>query len=102
MTEQQQRERLLRVVDALNAAEVHATLLGTEEDRHRYAGAIIGIIWEPQPSVAYSRTGILRALMEMNDWNEEEALEWYEYNTVRGICYIPKADHPPTIVDDIE
>jgi hypothetical protein len=103
MTEDEKKEKIALIHELLEASEQSAILLGGGESgdpTEAYAEAILGIIWQPRLSVAYSRSGVLKALMEINDWDPETAEEWFEYNTVRGIQYLRAEDNPPTIVDD--
>ena len=75
-------------------------LLGTDEDRHGYADAILGTISEPRPAVVYLRSKVVEVFVEQG-MSEEEADEWYEYNTVRALPYISEEDGRPIIVDDV-
>ena len=62
--------------------------------------AIVGIVDEglENPKVVYSKRKILKALQDQG-MSEEDALEWYSYNTVRALPYMgPIA---PCILDDM-
>lgn len=62
--------------------------------------AIVGIVDEglENPKVVYSKRKILKALQDQG-MSEEDALEWYSYNTVRALPYMgPIA---PCVMDDM-
>ena len=77
------------------------TFIGTEDDRHMFADAILGTVDKPHSAVVYLRSKVIEAHMEMGSGDYEEAMEWHEYNTVRGLDYIPAKEGPPIIVDDL-
>ena len=62
--------------------------------------AIVGIVDEglDNPKVVYSKRMILKVLQDQG-MSEEEALEWYSYNTVRALPYMGSI--APCILDDI-
>lgn len=62
--------------------------------------AILGIADDglPRPKVVYSKRGIFAALRAQG-MSDEEANEWYAYNTVRAIPYMGEA--APIIMDDL-
>jgi hypothetical protein len=53
------------------------------EPREVFDSAIIGLArWiDGLPVVAYDSERVVRALMEKHGLNEDEAREWYEFNT---------------------
>ena len=57
--------------------------------------AIIGLT--PDHRVAYSRGKMIDQLMEDDDFTEEEAEEWIDYNTIRSLPYM--GENAPIIVD---
>jgi len=77
---------------------INPTFIGCLEDRHMYADAIIGTMSDP-PAIVYSAQKVVEALAEMMGGNYEQALEFYEYNTLRGLQYVPKKEYPPVLVD---
>lgn len=50
--------------------------------------AILGLTSDGR--IVYSENRILVALQEVDGMEYEEALEWYEYNTARGVAYAGK------------
>jgi len=50
--------------------------------------AILGLTSDGR--IVYSENRILLALQEVDGMEYEEALEWYEYNTARGVAYAGK------------
>jgi hypothetical protein len=94
------------VIDSVDAwAEdngVSVTLLGTDEDRADYAPAITGVADLPRPAVVYSIGKLIRCFMKSNGWTEEEAWDWYSYNTERGAEYLRPDDNPPQLVWEID
>ena len=66
-----------------------------------FDGAIIGICHQPnQPDrIAYDEDKIIKLFMK-DGMSEEEAIKFYEYNTVRGIPYMGKS--APVIITTVE
>lgn len=58
------------------------------EPRTTFDRAILGLTSDGR--VCYSENKILLALQDVDGMEYEEALEWYEYNTARGITYAGK------------
>ena len=58
--------------------------------------AILGITYTNPPRLVYSREKYLEGLMRANKWSWDEAVEWFEYNTVRGLDYVTDG---PILVD---
>lgn len=50
--------------------------------------AIIGLTSDGR--IVYSENKILLALQDVEGMDYDEALEWYEYNTARGVAYAGK------------
>lgn len=59
-----------------------------------YDDAIIGVTTDDR--VVYSYDLMVKQLMKDENWTEEEAVEWIEYNTVRALDYM--GDNAPIIV----
>lgn len=61
--------------------------------------AIIGIVDDglETPKVVYSKRRILKALQDQG-MSEEDALEWYGYNTARALLYM--GPNAPCVIDD--
>lgn len=87
---------------ALENMGVNALLLGNDDDKHKYADAILGVMSEPRPAVVYDSSKVIEAIMEMNGWGYEMASDWYGCNTIRAVRYRRKDDNPPVLVDPIE
>lgn len=51
-----------------------------------FVKAITGITESGQ--LIYDYNLMITAAMEENDWTEEDAIEWIEYNTLRSIPYM--------------
>ena len=63
-----------------------------------YDDALIGVTEDNRAVYDYDK--MVAWLMEEEDWTEEEAIEWIEYNTVRAIPYMgPRA---PIIMYPVE
>lgn len=78
-------------------------LIGSEDEANALASAIVGIVEIGHGAVVYSRNRLIRAFMEYNDWSEEDAIDWYEYNTVRSLEYLQNDKEvicPPVIVSE--
>lgn len=50
--------------------------------------AILGLSSDGR--IVYSENRILLALQDVDGMDYEQALEWYEYNTARGVAYAGK------------
>lgn len=101
VAEARQRAIIAAIDEWADENEYHITLLGTSEDRHLYADAIIGTVATPYPAVVYLRSKVVRALQKMGCGSYESAEEFYEYNTVRTMPYIPEKEGRPILVDDV-
>jgi hypothetical protein len=87
----------------LDNMEVKVKLLGTDKDDQRnYADAIVGVTLHPKVQVVYLRSKVLEESARANDWTYQEAVEWYDFNTVRSLDYEKPEDNPPLLVDDID
>ena len=64
-----------------------------------YIKAITGITSSEQ--LIYDYDLMVAAAME-EGWNEEDAIEWIEYNTLRSIPYMGNLGKPPVIKISIE
>jgi hypothetical protein len=58
------------------------------EPNETFDRAILGLTSDGR--IVYSENRILLALQDVDGMEYEEALEFYEYNTVRGIAYAGK------------
>lgn len=89
-------ERILdNIREIAEENEEQLTLLGSPPE---CVEAIIGVkVTEPM-AVVYDRQKYIAGLMAANDWSEEDAEEWFSYNTMRGLEYMADP-HKPIIVD---
>lgn len=62
--------------------------------------AIVGIVDDglDSPKVVYSKRKIFKALQDQG-MSEDDAEEWYSYNTVRALPYMGKI--APCVMDDL-
>lgn len=74
-----------RIEELLSNADPKALRL---EPASTFDEAIIGL--SSEGLIVYSESKILMSLQENDGMDYEEALEFYEYNTVRGIAYAGK------------
>ena len=63
-------------------------------DNHAYDNSIIGVTLDDR--VIYSFELMVDELMKDEDWDETDAIEWIEYNTIRSLPYAGK--NAPLIV----
>ena len=85
-----------------NEIDAGVTRIGTSTDRHDYAPAIIGVTLTPRPGVIYSINKLIQCFMKANGWDEDEAWDWYSFNTERGVDYLQPGDNPPFLVTEID
>ena len=74
----------------------YAILIGSDEDNHIFADAIMGISEDPT-QVMYDSEKVIEAFMKENKWSYEDAEEWYEFNTVRSVEYLQDENKPKLI-----
>lgn len=58
------------------------------EPKETFDRAILGLTSDGR--IVYSENKILLALQDVEGMEYDEALEWYEYNTSRGVAYAGK------------
>ena len=63
-------------------------------DNHAYDNSIIGVTLDGR--VIYAVELMVAELMEDEEWDETDAIEWIEYNTIRSLPYAGK--NAPVIV----
>ena len=67
-------------------------------ENYSYEGAIVGITTDNR--VVYSFSKMVEWLMTTENFTQEDAVEWIEYNTIRALAYYgPEA---PIIMYDLE
>ena len=79
-------------------------LVGDEEELNQiiilegdeFADGAIGLSEDNRVIYDYNRT--VESLMKHNDWSEEEATEWLEYNTLRSLPYMESVGKKPIIM----
>lgn len=57
-----------------------------DDDREQYYPAIIGIA-KDRGHIAYSFDKLVECFVRSNNWTQEEAIEWVEYNVERALPY---------------
>jgi hypothetical protein len=73
-----------------------------ERDPKDMAAAIVGTVaCKNGFRVAYLASKVIEEFMRMNNWTYDEAVEWYDYNTVRAMPYYEK-ENCPILIDDLE
>lgn len=63
-------------------------------DNHAYDNSIIGTTFDGRAIYLYEL--MVNELMEDEGWDESDAIEWIEFNTIRALPYI--GDLAPVIV----
>lgn len=53
---------------------------------YSYDNALIGVSWDGR--TIYDFEKMVDWLMEKEGWSDNEAIEWIEYNTIRGLPYM--------------
>ena len=57
-------------------------------DSHSYDNSIIGVTFDGRAIYGYEL--MIQELMEDEGWEELDAIEWIEYNTIRALPYAGK------------
>lgn len=99
------RKAVIKAIDNWvdeNEIDPGVTLIGLTADRSDYAPAIIGLTLSPRPAAIYSINKLIQCFMKANDWDEEEAWDWFSFNTERGIAHLRPEDNPPILVTEID
>ena len=66
-------------------------------DNPSYDGAVIGVSHDGRAIYDYDK--MVESAMVEEGWDETEAIEWIDYNAVRGIMYTSSVDgNPPPII----
>jgi hypothetical protein len=99
----EERSRIIEQLGVLSeeVGQKSIFLIGSGDEENALASAIIGVD-DKSCAVVYDREKLLAALMEWNDWNETEAEEWLEYNTIRSLDYLSPHGEAPRIVNPID
>ena len=81
--------------DRIMEAGYEDVLLFTD---YSYDDALIGVTEDGRAVYDYDK--MVEWLMEEEDWSQDDAIEWIEYNTIRALPYFgPKA---PIVVYPVE
>ena len=91
MTNEELKE-LLREI-ALDGADDMIILEGDE-----FADGAVGISYGNH--VVYDYQKLIESLSKHNNWTEEEAMEWLDYNTLRALPYMKADGKEPIIMID--
>lgn len=97
------RKAIIAAIDMMAVdQECLVAMLGEKQFRYQYAEAIVGTVESNRGfRVVYSASKVIEELMLINKWSHEDAVEWYEFNTVRGAQYIPEEHNPPIFMNEI-
>lgn len=71
------------------------------EPRSDFDKCVIGVIYAEDRAV-YDTDMVIETFMRINEWSYEEALEWFEYNTLRSLPYLDQEDAPVFMSKDFE
>lgn len=74
-----------RIKELMSNADPKALKL---EPHETFDSAIVGL--SSEGLIVYSEAKILMSLQEVDGMDYDEALQYYEYNTIRGIAYAGK------------
>lgn len=93
------KELINKIEEEYSDAE-NVLLLGGEGMGIDYSDAFVGIVDSPHCSfkALYDYDKCLQLLQDKEGMTWEEALEWFEYNTVRSLSY-QKADAAPLFLN---
>jgi len=64
-----------------------------------FANGAVGLSYDNH--VIYSYNKIVESLMAYNNWSEDEAIEWIDYNTMRSLPYMISEGKEPIIMRDV-
>ena len=76
-----------------------ALLIGSGEEALALKPAIIGV--SDDSRYVYDYDKLIECFMSYNNWTDDEAIEWYEVNTLRSLPYYPNAPYVVTNIDYI-
>lgn len=101
--EKKRRESIITALkDMAHDEGCMITLIGKPGKEFEYAEAVVGTIESHMGfRVAYSSEKVIKELMRIEKWSEEDAEEWFEFNTVRGAQYMSERENPPVFVREI-
>ena len=67
-------------------------------DNHAYDNSIIGTTFDGRAIYCYE--SMVEELMEDEGWEETDAIEWIEYNTLRALPYA--GEKAPVVIYSVE
>lgn len=103
LTHKQRSEILDRVKEISSSYEDDFYLIGDGDEANALASAIVGIVEVGKCGVVYSKERLIHAFMEYNNWSEEDAMDWYDYNTAGSLEYLQNdkdVKYPPIIISE--
>lgn len=89
MVDEQFREKLNEYIESAQIEEDVVLF-----DNHSYDGALLGFTDDFRPIYVYDL--MIEELMMDEGWDEEEAIEWLDYNTMRALAYM--GDRAPIVL----
>ena len=92
------RERILAAIEFIGKDhDAKIMLLGNPPE---CVEAIVGIAYRGNEIHAvYSESKYIECLMKENKWDMDEARDWFEFNTVRGLDYETEMKNKPILID---
>jgi len=69
------------------------------EPREEFDKCVIGVVYAEDKAV-YDTSLVIETFMKIHEWSYDEAVEWFEYNTLRSLPYYE--DSPIFISKDFE
>lgn len=96
-TTKQRREAICLTVEENNLPKETIHLSPVE-----YNQAIVGYIEDAEGChLCYNKATLLKIMGKIHGWNEEDCLEWYNYNTVRSLPYFKSSGVIPVILETV-
>lgn len=94
ITDAKPREKMSAAQRLVNNGYEDVTIL----ENYSYDDALIGVTEDGRAVYDYDR--MAQWLMEQEGWDEIEAIEWIEYNTIRALQY--RGEDAPVIIHKLE
>ena len=79
--------------------DINDKLVYIGDKPEQFKKAVLGLS-DDDNHVVYSYNRLVECFMEQNDWDETEAVEWVDYNVMRGLGYM--GEYAPMVVYDLE
>ena len=96
MTEKERSNIIDEITNLSKDCGQDLILIGYGDEANALAAAIVGYDTKTY-AVCYDYDKLVEAMAEFNDWSEEEAIEWIDYNTIRSLDYVDQATAPRII-----